>query len=102
SLSGRRRTGEPADRPMGRTASESRAVDGGSTVSALVDFDEAITRYAPVMGLEGHVELNTATKMFCGCETGLGAEPNTQTCPVCVGRAGSLRVVTANTVLSAL
>src|SRR5690625_7749556 len=87
---------------MGRTATESRAVDGGSTVSALVDFDEAITRYAPVMGLEVHVELNTATKMFCGCETGFGAEPNTQTCPVCLGLPGSLPVVNATAVESAM
>lgn len=71
-------------------------------MSALVDFDEAITRYAPVMGLEVHVELNTATKMFCGCETGFGAEPNTQTCPVCLGLPGSLPVVNATAVESAM
>lgn len=71
-------------------------------MSVLVDFDEAITRYSPVMGLEVHVELNTATKMFCGCGTMFGAEPNTQTCPVCLGLPGSLPVVNATAVESAI
>jgi aspartyl-tRNA(Asn)/glutamyl-tRNA(Gln) amidotransferase subunit B len=48
----------------------------------LVDFDEVLTRYEPVIGLETHVELGTASKMFCGCATTFGAEPNTHTCPV--------------------
>ena len=51
----------------------------------LVDYDELLTRYEPVIGLETHVELGTASKMFCGCATTFGAEPNTQTCPVCLG-----------------
>jgi aspartyl-tRNA(Asn)/glutamyl-tRNA(Gln) amidotransferase subunit B len=51
-----------------------------------------ITAYEPVIGLETHVELGTVTKMFCGCPTGFGAEPNTQVCPVCLGLPGSLPV----------
>ena len=45
-----------------------------------------------VIGLECHVELNTQTKMFCGCRNGFGAEPNTNVCPVCLGHPGSLPV----------
>ena len=64
------------------------------TVSdTLVPFAEAMERYEPVIGLETHVELGTRTKMFCGCTTTFGAEPNSQACPVCLGLPGSLPVV---------
>ena len=58
-----------------------------------VTYESAIGRYEPVFGLETHVELGTRTKMFCGCGTTFGAEPNSQTCPVCLGLPGSLPVV---------
>jgi len=61
----------------------------------LVSFDAAMERYEPVIGLETHVELGTASKMFCGCPASFGAEPNTQVCPVCLGLPGSLPVVNA-------
>jgi aspartyl-tRNA(Asn)/glutamyl-tRNA(Gln) amidotransferase subunit B len=61
------------------------------TVTAL-SYDDAIGRFEPVIGLETHVELGTQTKMFCGCPTVFGAEPNTQICPVCLGLPGSLPV----------
>jgi aspartyl-tRNA(Asn)/glutamyl-tRNA(Gln) amidotransferase subunit B len=51
-----------------------------------------VARYDPTIGLEVHVELGTRTKMFCGCPTRFGAEPNTQVCPVCLGLPGSLPV----------
>jgi aspartyl-tRNA(Asn)/glutamyl-tRNA(Gln) amidotransferase subunit B len=64
----------------------------------LVPFAEATERYEPVIGLETHVELGTRTKMFCGCTTGFGAEPNSQVCPVCLGLPGSLPVVNKNAI----
>jgi aspartyl-tRNA(Asn)/glutamyl-tRNA(Gln) amidotransferase subunit B len=68
----------------------------------LVDFDEVVERFDPTLGLEVHVELNTHTKMFCGCPTTFGAEPNTQVCPVCLGLPGSLPVVNRLAVESAI
>ncbi|GGN54271.1 aspartyl/glutamyl-tRNA(Asn/Gln) amidotransferase subunit B [Actinoplanes lobatus] len=56
-------------------------------------YEEILTRYEPVIGLETHVELGTATKMFCGCKTDFGAEPNTQVCPVCLALPGALPVM---------
>jgi aspartyl-tRNA(Asn)/glutamyl-tRNA(Gln) amidotransferase subunit B len=68
----------------------------------LMAYDEALATYDPVMGLEVHVELNTASKMFCGCPTEFGAEPNTQTCPVCLGLPGAMPVVNGTAVESAI
>lgn len=51
------------------------------------------TGYEVVIGLEVHVELNTATKIFCNCSTAFGAEPNTHVCPVCTGMPGVLPVM---------
>lgn len=68
----------------------------------LIDYDEVISRYDPVMGMEVHVELSTATKMFCGCANNFGAEPNTNVCPVCLGLPGALPVVNAAAVESAI
>ncbi|KIF76899.1 glutamyl-tRNA amidotransferase [Streptomyces sp. 150FB] len=69
---------------------------------SLVPYEEALATYDPVMGLEVHVELGTRTKMFCGCSTELGAEPNSQTCPTCLGMPGSLPVVNEIGVESAI
>ncbi|MBX6372083.1 MAG: Asp-tRNA(Asn)/Glu-tRNA(Gln) amidotransferase subunit GatB [Acidothermus sp.] len=64
----------------------------GAPTAPLLDFDDAVAAYEPVFGLETHVELSTRSKMFCGCATTFGAEPNTQVCPVCLGLPGSLPV----------
>ena len=68
----------------------------------LLDYDDVLARYEPVLGLEVHVELSTATKMFCGCANEFGAEPNTQVCPVCLGLPGSLPVLNEAAVESAI
>ncbi|WP_433201733.1 Asp-tRNA(Asn)/Glu-tRNA(Gln) amidotransferase subunit GatB [Nocardia sp. CA-107356] len=68
----------------------------------LMDYVDVIDRFEPVLGMEVHVELNTATKMFCGCPTEFGAAPNTQVCPVCLGLPGSLPVVNQQAVESAI
>lgn len=68
----------------------------------LVDYDEVIAEFDPVMGMEVHVELSTATKMFCPCANRFGAEPNTQVCPVCLGLPGSLPVLNQAAVESAI
>jgi aspartyl-tRNA(Asn)/glutamyl-tRNA(Gln) amidotransferase subunit B len=58
----------------------------------LVRYADAVARYEPVIGLETHVELSTATKMFCGCPAKFGREPNSLVCPTCLGLPGSLPV----------
>ena len=68
----------------------------------LLDYDEVVERYDPVMGMEVHVELSTETKMFCGCPNRFGGEPNTQVCPVCLGLPGSLPVLNQQAVESAI
>jgi aspartyl-tRNA(Asn)/glutamyl-tRNA(Gln) amidotransferase subunit B len=73
-----------------------------STVLALPSFEQAIAQYDPVMGLEVHVELGTTTKLFCGCSTEFGSEPNAQVCPVCLGLPGSLPVLNKTAVESAI
>jgi len=73
-----------------------------TTAFGLPTFEDAIARFDPVMGLEVHVELGTTTKMFCGCSTAFGAEPNSQVCPVCLGLPGSLPVMNRSAVESAI
>jgi aspartyl-tRNA(Asn)/glutamyl-tRNA(Gln) amidotransferase subunit B len=62
----------------------------------------AANGYEAVIGLEIHVQLSTRTKMFCGCELSFGDEPNTHTCPICLGHPGTLPVTNEQAIRYAL
>jgi len=68
----------------------------------LMAFDQAIEKFDVVIGLEVHVELNTKSKMFCGCKNEFGSEPNTNVCPTCIGLPGSLPAVNRRAVESSI
>src|SRR5436305_5066929 len=68
-----------------------------STALALAT-PEMIALYEPVIGLEVHVQLATATKIFCHCPTSFGAAPNANVCPVCLGLPGALPVLSRQAV----
>jgi aspartyl-tRNA(Asn)/glutamyl-tRNA(Gln) amidotransferase subunit B len=68
----------------------------------LMAWDDVLATYDPALGLEVHVELNTNTKMFCGCPASFGGEPNTHVCPTCLGLPGAMPVVNGKAVESAI
>jgi aspartyl-tRNA(Asn)/glutamyl-tRNA(Gln) amidotransferase subunit B len=59
---------------------------------------DVLAKYEPVIGLEVHVQLLTASKIFCGCANRFGSDPNTNICPVCIGLPGALPVLNAKAV----
>ena len=63
---------------------------------------DILAKYQPVIGLEVHVQLLTATKNFCGCRNEYGGDPNTHTCPVCLGLPGALPVLNRDAVEKAV
>jgi aspartyl-tRNA(Asn)/glutamyl-tRNA(Gln) amidotransferase subunit B len=69
---------------------------------AAAHTDELLTRYEPVIGLEVHCQLLTATKIFCSCRNRFGDEPNTNVCPVCLGLPGALPVLSRHAVTLAI
>ncbi|MEU3626561.1 aspartyl/glutamyl-tRNA amidotransferase subunit B [Amycolatopsis coloradensis] len=73
-----------------------------TAVVELMDYADVIERFDPVLGLEVHVELNTNTKMFCGCANEFGGEPNTKVCPTCLGMPGALPVVNGKAIEGAI
>ena len=68
----------------------------------LMNYEQALEKFEVVIGLEVHVELNTKTKMFCGCRNDFGDEPNTNVCPICIGLPGSLPVVNKKAIESSI
>ena len=68
----------------------------------LMPYEQAIEQFEVVIGLEVHVELNTNSKMFCGCANIFGNEPNTNVCPICIGLPGSLPAVNKKAVESSI
>src|SRR5688572_22262906 len=61
-----------------------------------------LAQYEPVIGLEVHCQLLTATKLFCSCRNRFGDAPNTNVCPVCLGLPGSLPVLSRESVTLAM
>ena len=68
----------------------------------LMNYEKALELFEVVIGLEVHVELNTKTKMFCGCRNEFGDEPNTNVCPICIALPGSLPAVNRRAVESSI
>ncbi len=69
-----------------------------STADVALPTPEQVAKYEPVIGLEVHCQLATNTKIFCGCPTSFGEDPNSNTCPVCLALPGALPVLSRQAV----
>ena len=98
----RPRSAGVADTPFWRRRRSRMTGRRGGNHRAPALLERQWREYDPVIGLEVHVELGTASKMFCGCPTAFGAAPNTQVCPVCLGLPGSLPVANRSAVESTI
>ena len=86
---------------MGPAFAENRIFEAAHALERAIAFEPVppelgvatVSDWVPVIGLEIHVRVDTRTKMFCACENRFGAEPNTLTCPLCLGHPGVLPVM---------
>ena len=92
----------PTSRGRARSSERGLCAGPGADYNLSVPATSVSVRFEAVIGLEVHAQLQTRTKIFCGCVPAFGAAPNTHTCPVCLGMPGALPVLNADAVDKAI